>query len=133
MTGVEIVGALLRRHAPLIAVVPAQFIKAGALPDKTLIDALLIRSVSLTDHQFLKLGAFASSVERVSVTIRASNYRRQKLLLRLVRQACHGFTGALGDATEISVRTNGQGPDLRGSDGSYQQAQDFRVAFTAPV
>lgn len=133
MTGVEIVGGLLHLHAPLVAVVPTRFIKAGALPDDAQMDALLIRSISLMDHQFLKEGAFASVVERVSVTIRASNYARQKLLVRLVRQACRGFTGDMGDATAIAVRPNGQGPDLRGADGSYQQAQDFRVAFTAPA
>lgn len=133
MTGVEIVGRLLHLHAPLAAEVPARFIKAGALPDDAQMDALLVRSVSLTDRQFLTEGPLASSVERVSVTIRASTYARQKLLLKLVRQACHDFTGAMGDASAIAVRTNGQGPDLRGTDGSYQQAQDFRVAFTAPA
>lgn len=133
MTGVEIVGTLLRAHAPLIAEVPKRFIKAGALPDNAEMDALLIRSISLTDAQFLKEGPLAQSFERVSVTIRASTYARQKLLLKLVRQACRGFTGAMGDASQIAVRPNGQGPDLRGADGSYQQAQDFRVAFTAPA
>lgn len=133
MTGVEIVGTLLRQYEPLAAEVPHRFIKAGALPDDAQMDALLIRSVSLTDRQFLKEGSLASVVERVSVTVRASSYARQKLLIRLVRQACRGFTGAMGDATEIAVRPNGQGPDVRGSDDSYQQAQDFRVAFTAPA
>lgn len=133
MTGVEIVGTLLREHAPLIAEVPKRFIKAGALPDNAQMDALLIRSISLTDAQFLKEGPLAQSFERVSVTIRASTYARQKLLLKLVRQACRGFTGTMGEAGQIAVRTNGQGPDLRGTDGSYQQAQDFRVAFTAPA
>ena len=133
MTGVEIIGGLLQQHADLIALVPVEFIKAGALPENAPMDALLIRSISRTDRHYLKHGPMVSAVERVSVTIRASNYRRQKVLIGLVRQACAGFTGAMGDATEISVLTNGQGPDLRGADASYQQAQDFRVAFTSPA
>ncbi len=130
-----IVGTLLRRHAPLIALVAAKWIKVGELPEGAPMQAVLIRSISVLDTHFLKATEMQHSTERVAVLVRAENYRRQAELLKLVRAACNDFTGSLDglEAKRIAVHTNGTGPDLRGADGSFQRTQDFRVSFDAPA
>ncbi|MBY9062302.1 hypothetical protein K7957_05080 [Sphingomonas yunnanensis] len=135
MSGAMIVGALLRRHAPLTALVAPKWIKLGELPEGAPVQAVLIRSISLLDTHFLKAGTMQHSIERVAVLVRAETYREQVALLQLVRAACRGFTGALEgvEAERIAVHTSGLGPDLRGADASFQRTQDFRVSFDAPV
>ncbi|MEH3121082.1 MAG: hypothetical protein PGN16_03735 [Sphingomonas phyllosphaerae] len=128
-----IVGTLLRANTTLIEIIPEEWIKIAELPEDAPMDAILIRSVSLIERQFLSVGSVYQCSERVSVAVRTSKYRPQEAILRLVRQSCHGFTGALLDATAISIRTDGRGPDLRGPGGSFEKTQDFRVAYTVPA
>lgn len=130
MSGVLIVGELLRADAALVAIVPAAQIKAGRLPEGAPLPALVIRSVSLTDVQPLKGGPIRSN-ERVSVTVRAGSDRDRRTIIGLVRSSCAGRTGAIGDSTGVSVLTAGTGPDLDGPGGSFERTQDFRVSFDA--
>ncbi|MEH3046505.1 hypothetical protein [Sphingomonas adhaesiva] len=132
MTGAEIMGDLLRWRAPLIAIVAAEWIKTGSLPESAPLPSILVRVTSLTDWQTLRVGALIRSTGRISVAVRAENYRQQGVLIREVR-TLHGFTGDHGDARRISIRTAGLGPDVRGLGGSFEQTQDFRVSFDAPA
>ena len=132
MTGMEIVGGLLRERASLTEMVGAQWIKGGSLPDDAPLPSILVRTVSLTDWQTLRVGAWIRSTGRISVAVRAQDYRQQRALIAEVRKL-HGFTGDHGDARRISIRTNGLGPDVRGLGGSFEQTQDFRVSFDAPA
>lgn len=135
MSGAMIVGTLLRRHAPLTALVAPKWIKLGELPEGAPMQAVLIRSISVLDVHFLTAATMQRSTERVAVLVRAETYREQAALLQLVRAACRGFTGVLDgvEADRIAVHTSGAGPDLRGADGSFQRTQDFRVSFDAPA
>ena len=128
MSGVMIVGELLRADAALTAIVPAARIKAGRLPEDAPLPTLVIRSVSLVDWEPLK-GGPVHSVERVSVTVRAANDRDRRALIGLVRRCCAGRTGDIGDARGVSIRTAGAGPDVDGPGNSFERAQDFRVGF----
>lgn len=132
MTGMEIVGELLRARASLTAIVAAEWIKGGALPDDAPLPSILIRTTSLTDWQSLRVGAWIHSTGRISVAVRAQDYRQQGALIGEVRKL-HGFTGDHGAARRISIRTAGLGPDVRGLGGSFEQTQDFRVSFDAPA
>lgn len=129
MTGANIVGLRLRGDAAILAKVPEERIKAGALPDGVELPALLVRLVSSVERQPLKRGAKVRTTDRVSVTVRASNYREQTDIIRLLRDRCGGWTGNAGAATSVSILTAGTGPDVIGPASSFEQSQDFRVSF----
>ena len=133
MTGAEIVGTLLRASASLTAVVPAERIKLGQLPEGILLPALLVRVVSLIDRQPLKRTGWVRSIGRISVTVRAASYREHVEIIGLLRECCAGWTGNLAGAERISILTAGLGPDLLGPGNSFEQAQDFRVSFDAEI
>lgn len=131
MSGVDIIGVLLRAYKPLMGLVNPGSIKAGKLPDGVALPALLIRSVSLNDRQRLKHQPLRRSTERVSVAVRAANYRDQKEAIRLVRQCCAERTGDFAGCFRVSILTAGTGPDVGGPANSFEQTQDFRVSFDA--
>ena len=129
MSGVSIVGALLRAHAPLIAEVPVESIKAGKLPDGVALPAVLIRSVSLVERRTVRRGEVVRSTERVAVAVRAGSYREQRAIIRKVRMCCAGQVGAVGGGTDVSIQSAGTGPDVGGPADSFEQTQDFLVSF----
>lgn len=133
MTGVDIVGALLRANGPLLAMVPALNIKAGRLPEGAPLPALEVSSVSRVERQRLRRGTIVRFVERVAVTVRAASYRDQVAILKLVLPACAGWTGDMAPAERISILNAGSGPDLIGPGNSFEQTQDFRVTFDEPA
>lgn len=129
--GVNIVGALLRANAPVLAVVPIELIKAGSLPENAVLPALLLRTVSSTERQHLVRGSTPRTVDRVAVTVRASSWREQVQVMQLVKTACAGLTGDIGGGVRVSILTAGLGPDVRGPANSFEQTQDFRVSYDA--
>jgi hypothetical protein len=131
MTGVDIVGSLLRGDELLTQTVPATRIKAGALPDGVTLPALLIRLVSSVERQPLKRGATTRTVDRVSVTVRAPNYLVQGEMIEMVKACCAGRFGDVGGGSSVSILTAGTGPDVIGPAASFEQTQDFRVSFDA--
>jgi hypothetical protein len=131
MSGVEIIGALLRAYEPLTALVLPASIKAGKLPDGVALPAILVRSVSVVDRQRLKREPLIRSEERVSVAVRAATYRDQKAAIRLIRACCAGLTGDFSGCFRVSILTAGTGPDVGGPANSFEQTQDFRVSFDA--
>lgn len=133
MSGVDIVGALLRADANVTAMIPAASIKAGRLPDDVSLPALLVRKTSGVDRQTLKRGATRRTTDRVSVTVRAANYRDQVAAMSLVRASCAGRTGDIGGGTNVAILTAGTGPDVNGPGDSFEQTQDFKVSFDEPT
>ena len=131
MTGVDILGELLRADGPLIAAIPPAQIKAGALPENVVLPALLVRMTSNVERQMLKRGATVRTMERISIAVRAASYDEQRAAIRLVVKACAGRTGSFAGADNVSVLTAGRGPDLRGPGNTFEQTQDFRVSFDA--
>jgi hypothetical protein len=133
MTGVEIVGALLREHPALVELIPIERIKAGSLPDGIPLPALLLRTVSSIDRQWLKRGSFWRVTDRVSATVRAESYAEQIAIIKIVKRHCGGLTGNIGGAERVSILTAGTGPDVGGPANSFEQTQDFRVSFDEPA
>jgi hypothetical protein len=131
MTGVDIIGTLLRADPAVLALVPLERIKAGALPDNVTLPALLIRSTSTVERQPLQRGELVRNTERVTVSVRAANYRDQRAAMQLVVKACAGITGTVAGMQNISILTAGRGPDTRGPGDTFDQGQDFRVSFEA--
>jgi hypothetical protein len=133
MSGVDIVGSLLRAFEPLIAIVPIENIKAGVLPDGIPLPAILVASVSLVDLQMLKREPMVRSTERVAVAVRAASHRDREAIIRLIPTCCAGRTGEIGGSLRVSILTAGTGPDVIGPANSFEKTQDLRVSFEAPV
>lgn len=133
MTGVDIIGALLRADAGLAAVVPNERIKAGQLPDNVVLPALLVRLVSSVEQLTLVRGGVVRLSERISVTVRAANYRDQVSIVGMVRSICAGRIGDIGGGTRVAILNSGTGPDVLGPANSFEQSQDFKVSFNTPA
>lgn len=131
MSGCAIVGAVLRADAGVIALIPADRIKAAKLPDGVILPALLVRTVSVVEQQLLKKAALVRTTERVSVTVRAANYRDQVAVMKAVGNALRGRTGEIEGYARVAILTAGTGPDVLGPGDSFEQTRDFRVSFDA--
>lgn len=131
MTGVDIIGTLLREDADVLNLVPETNIKAGRLPDAVSLPALLVKATSTVERQTLKRGPTTRTIDRVSVTVRAANYRDQRLAMRLVTTCCAGRTGDIGGALSVSILTAGKGPELDGPGNTFERTADFRVSYDA--
>lgn len=131
MTGVDIIGSLLRDDTDILALVPVERIKAGALPDSIALPSLLIRTVSSVDRQQLKRGDTTRVTERTSVAVRAESYRDQRAVIALVKRCCAALSGDIGRASSVSILNAGVGPDVSGPANSFEQTIDFRVSFDA--
>lgn len=134
MSSVKIIRALLVADTALIALVPAVRVMAGILPQGTAWPAIGITEVGGIDHQALSAGATSHSTSRVQVTIVASSYPEQKVLLRAVRHACRDKRGTIAGITGVSVLLGSKGPDFNDTDtGFFMQSQDFSVSYTEPT
>ena len=131
MTGVEIVGAVLRAADPVLALVAVERIKGGKLPDDVALPALLVRTISMSERQKLKRVGKVRLTDRVSVTVRAASYADQLAVIQAVKDACAGLTGNVGGGESVSILNAGSGPDLIGPGDTFEQATDFRVSFDA--
>jgi hypothetical protein len=112
---------------------PAATVKAGRLPDGVALPAFLIRFVSGVDRHMLERSGYERRTDRISVTVRAVNYRQQGLLIAQVRARCAGQVGRFAGFENVVIDTAGLSPDMSGPGDTYEQAQDFRVAYDAPV
>lgn len=130
-TGTDIVGTLLREDAAFTRTVPVGSIKAGALPENVALPVILLRTVSSTERKPLKAQSVTRTTERVSASVRAGSYRDQVRIIRLIRDATVGKTGAIGGGQSVAILHAGTGPDLRGPGNSFEQTIDLRVSFDA--
>lgn len=134
MNGAEIASRLLVGSAALIAKVPAEQIKVGALPEGVSLPAILLTTISSVDRETLAKGATRRTTDRVQATVHARTYREKRDLLRLVRAACADRFGDFAGMTDVTVHLDGMGPDLFDSAASiFAQAQDLLVSFNEAV
>lgn len=112
---------------------PAVTVKAGRLPDAVALPTFLIRFVSGVDRHTLDRSGWERRVDRISVTVRAQTYREQGLLIRQAKERCAGQVGSFAGFANVVIDTAGLGPDMSGPGDTYEQTQDFRVAYDAAV
>lgn len=133
MLGVRIITTLLRGHQPVTALVPAKWIKGGRLPDNVTPPALLVRHVTQIERIPLVHEGWERCTARISVMVRAVDYRQQGAVIEAVRGIPQGALGTIGAALNVTVHKAGLGPDVGGPGGTYEQTQDFRVSFNARI
>lgn len=131
VTGAHIVGELLRADNDFVGSVPGENIKLGSVSPTAALPLTLIRKVSGVERDGLVPGETTPTFDRVSVLIRADNYRDQVRLIKLAKDACRGKRGGFDTSRNFSVRIAGTGPDLRGPGDSYEQTFDCRVFYNA--
>jgi hypothetical protein len=136
MTGISIMGALLRAEPDLLALVPEARIKAGRLPEGVDLPAIVVRTISVTERQPLS-GAddeWERTTARISVTVRAASWAEKEAVVGLIRDKFRASrTGEIGGGTRVALRKAGLGPDVDGPGNTFEQTQDFRVSYDAPI
>lgn len=131
MSGTAIIRTLLAADSALLAVVPADRIKAGVLPLNTAMPAISITSISGVPFMTLKMPTSGNLwTDRVQVTVHAATYPQQKSVLALVRAALPSTRGTVGSFVCDSISIDMEGPDMFDLELSiYSGSQDFLARY----
>lgn len=131
MDGILVIRGILTGNAALTAEVPAERIVAGPLPTGTALPAVSLTRVSAVDNNILKAGVKRRVTERVQVTVLAKNYPAMRRILRLVKAAAADKIGEFAGLTDVTVHTDGAGPDFMDDQASIHMGeQDFMVGYS---
>ena len=131
MSAVKVIRALLAAHAPVLALVPPARIVAGTVPQGTLLPAIGLTEISRVEMPTVSLGQRAVQVTaRVQVTVHASAYPGQKVVLQAAKLGPGTHTGTVAGVAVRSVMRDVVGPDMSDdAAGIYQQSRDFKVVY----
>ena len=135
MSAVAIMRALLIAHAPVAALVPAERVIAGTIPEGTQLPAISVMEVGGDELPTIaRAGATTTNVMRVQVTTVALSYAMQKSLMAATKLGPGVHTGTVVGFDLKAVQPAGIGPDLNNldDDGIYEQSRDFMVTFSEP-
>lgn len=131
MTGVVAVRKLLVADGTLTALVPAARIVSGTQPLNATLPAITLNSVSKVDRNIPSPGSYRHVRERVQVTVHASTYASQRAVLAAVRGAAADQMPTVSGLVNVTVHTDGAGPDMINEQASiYQTSQDFSVTYS---
>lgn len=134
MSGVLIVGELMRAFQPLTAEVPVAQIKAWKVPQGTPLPSVVLTRVSRAARQLLAEEAFRLVTERVQGTAHAASGLQREAILKLMRRACADKRGTIAGFTNVSVLLAGGGPDFMDDAASiFMGSEDLRVSFNEPA
>lgn len=131
MSGVDIIGELLRDDPDKAADIATANIKTGVLPPDVSLPALLVAEISQVERQTLKRLGVVRTIDRVRVTGRFTSVRERKAIMDWVKARCAGRTGTIASFSNVSILTAGRGPDLNGPGSSFEKSQDFKVSYDA--
>jgi hypothetical protein len=129
VSGIVVIRALLVAHAPLTALVPESRIVADHLPQDTDLPAISVLSISSVDRKVLRPRAKRRVTDRVEVSVLARDASERLSLVRLVRSAAADRVADFDELSEVSVTTDGQGPDVTTETGIRTRSQDFLVSY----
>lgn len=134
MDGVMIVRALLVADAAVLALVPAERIVGGDIPQGVPLPAISIHEVSAVRTGVIggKV-AGALSRARIQVSPNCKTYGAVKQLRRAIDRACSGQSGQIAGVKVSAVLFDSVGPDFS-DDAKEISAQpiDFIVTYTEP-
>jgi hypothetical protein len=130
--GVEAVRAALVANAALLALVPAaRIIGDDALEQGITLPAILLSSVSTVDRNLMNPGVNRFVRERVQVTIFAKTRPSRKAVLAAVRKAAADKIGtSVSGLSNVTIHTDGAGPDFLGENDVRITTQDFAVTYS---
>lgn len=136
MSSTAIVRALLKAHAPLLALIPETKLFVGVVPQATQLPAIGVSEISANEEQTISRGLSVSMIRaRVQVTAYAKTYDAMKALIKAAKLGKGVHTGmvqiAAGKQYRLcSVLQWGTGPEIPpGDDGIFEQSRDFMVTF----
>lgn len=134
MSGVSIVVALLRAHAPVMALLPSTSVYAGPVPQGKPFPAISVTEISSNEQDTVNRDKPKTLVRsRVQVTVLAAGqggYAKMKELLLAAKLGAGNHTGMIGAYEVNSVRPESVNPEMPvDDDGIYEQSRDFMVTF----
>jgi hypothetical protein len=134
MSGVRIMGELIRGSAPIVEIVPLAMIKAWKLPSGATVPSVLLTRVSRAKKQFLTAQAVWLVTERVQATVRAANGEQREQILGLIERAGSDKIGTIAGFANVAVLSAGGGPDFNDDAASiFMGSHDFLVSFNEPA
>jgi hypothetical protein len=130
VSDVHVTRYLLANNAGVTAVVPADRIMAGILPQGIALPALAVTHVSTLRKNYVAETAVDWCTSRVQVTGMASTYPALKALMALVRAALPRSRGNVDGVAVDAIVSDLEGPDFRDdAEGIFMQSHDFQVTF----
>jgi len=128
--GIVIVRALLVGDAAMLALVPAERIAGGLMPQGTSLPWLSLALVSSVDRNVIAPGAMRRVTDRVQVTAAAGTFDAMRAVLQAAKNACADQRPTIDGAGEIVVLSQGRGPDFMDEAASiYLGSRDFQVSY----
>lgn len=138
MSAVAIVRQLLSTHAPLLALVPAAKIFAGAAPQGTeppLVSVTRIYGDEISTIARRQPGKTMRT--RVQVTVLAKDpggYAASDKILKAAALGAGVHTGTVLSYSVKAILPMGEGPDLPvGDDKIHEKSRDFMVTYSEPI
>lgn len=141
MSGVAVILAKLKAHAPLLAVVPTGRIMAGDFPENIALPAISVMQVSSVPRNRLSMNpANVMHTDTVQVTVIVSGiqgaagtgYAGLRQILKLVLAACPHTHGTVASINVDSILPDSEGPDLPiDAPAMLVGSRDFKVVWTA--
>jgi len=132
MSGVAIIRALLAASPEITAMVSADRIRAGVVPQDVALPNISVTSVSGRELETVaRAGPRVTIRERVQVTVHTATYATQKALIQATRLGPGIHHGTVAGFDVKAVQPDVVGPDLNNldDDGIYEQSRDFIVTF----
>jgi hypothetical protein len=131
MSAEKVLNALLKADAALVALVGADNIFPGVIPQGTELPAVAYNHISTVERTTLAMNeSKVVTTSRIEVAVQAKTYPSQKAVLAAVRAACKNRQGTIAGVYVHSVLRDTVGPDMRDDDaGIYMQTIDFKVTF----
>jgi hypothetical protein len=131
MSGVAITRTLLANHAPLLALIPANRIFSGQIPQGSVLPAVGVRSISGREHQTTAMNLPTKLVmERIQVTVYGKNFVEMERAFKACSLGRGVYTGTVANFQVRSVLPDYTSPYI-GPDGDeiHEQSRDFMVTF----
>lgn len=134
MNGEKVINALLKAHAPLVALVGTRIIP-GEIAQGTTLPAVAYNHISTNERNTASMSESAAlATTRIEVAVQAKSYPEQKALIAAVRTACKNKQGVIAGVTVHSVLSDTVGPDMHDGDtATFMQTIDFMVMHTSTI
>lgn len=130
MSDVKAVRWLLANNAPLNAVVPAERIQGGVLPQGTALPAIVVSRISSVRRHNVSGLTDTFCTSRVQVTVFAKDYPDQKRVQALIPAALPRSRGVINGVKVDAILSDIEGPDFRDDEaGIFMGSHDFIVKF----